>query len=911
MAITQVSPNNGDGITWFSNSNNAALEHNNLQAGDVVFILVHRRRTSGTATSTTPATIITGSSPQDINSSFRSIDNVLQSSPIVDWYINPNRNNARMAAGVFQFVVTANDLTSGRLALTFSFGSSLRQGLAIVAFRGVDTGTYFSTTTSGSNELLCTSTDSGPDNAIEFTAPNATADSNFWNSNTGNLDVPHTVLAMGAFGRTDFDANSGTTGWSPAFNLAGTNSFIDSGSNHTLLGMYQNFSTFGTANMDNVSVTTSNNNQRSFSFWIVLREAATATDHAEAFTDSASATDALSVIHGVAHTFSETDSASVADTLAVVETGTAHTFAETDSGSASDSLTTVETGTDHTFSQTDSATASDSLTVVETGTDHTFSQTDSATSADLLTRGHGRLFSETDSASVTDSLSVVETGTDHTFGETDSASASDSLTAIETGVANTFNETDSASAADSLTTLETGTSHTFGETDSASVVDALTAQEVGTQHTFGETDTSSVADTLTTQRDAVFTATDQSTVADTLVTADQGQSFFDETDSATVSDTLEAVRSTPHTFSESDSASASDSLSVTETGTAHTFSETDSASVADALLSPVQRILAFTDAASCADALETGKEQTLSFADSASASDELAVIKSAFFVVTDSTSASDLLTSVSGQNIEITDSATAGDELTAEGPVVKNAEITLFGLGGLDLTLLTKDQAMSVLNIWNTALTSLGVTTIKAVDEGSPQQVLLTNVFPLFKQQFLADHVWNGAKKTKKLSSLTDNAGAVVTPVSRWSYAYVLPTDAVRIWRLNGLENQPNYVGGFANNLWEIESVVSDEGTANEATTRCLCTDEGTATVEYVFDVPDANVGTLLSPLVKHAMGKALAVYVAQNFGKNSTEIAQLEALAKEAVLAAKGVDGQEGTPQIMSNTSLLGVRYL
>ena len=189
--------------------------------------------------------------------------------------------------------------------------------------------------------------------------------------------------------------------------------------------------------------------------------------------------------------------------------------------------------------------------------------------------------------------------------------------------------------------------------------------------------------------------------------------------------------------------------------------------------------------------------------------------------------------------------------------------------------------------------------------------MLLTNVFPLFKQQFLADHVWNGAKKTKKLSSLTDNAGAVVIPVSRWSYAYVLPTDAVRIWRLNGLENQPNYVGGFANNLWEIESVVSDEGTANEATTRCLCTDEGTATVEYVFDVPDANVGTLLSPLVKHAMGRALAVYVAQNFGKNSTEIAQLEALAKEAVLAAKGVDGQEGTPQIMSNTSLLGVRYL
>ena len=260
---------------------------------------------------------------------------------------------------------------------------------------------------------------------------------------------------------------------------------------------------------------------------------------------------------------------------------------------------------------------------------------------------------------------------------------------------------------------------------------------------------------------------------------------------------------------------------------------------------------------------------------------------------------------------QIADEINASDSVFVQQPQKTEVTVTIFGNGGIDPNLLKEAQAMSVLNIWNTALTTLGITTIQSINEGSPQQVLLSNVFPLFKQQFLADHVWNGGKKTKKLSLLTDNAGEVVFPVSRWSYAYVLPSDSVRIWRLNGLENQPNYTGGFANNLWEIEVVVSDEDTANEASTRCLCTNESTATVEYVFDVPDGNLGLLLSPLVKHAMGRSLAVYVAQNFGKNSTEIAQLEALAKEAVLAAKSVDGQEGTPQIMSNTSLLGVRYL
>ena len=967
-------------------------------------------------------------------------------------------------------VLTSSDISSGLLTLYWTNGGGIdvRGNFALSVFRGVDTSNIMVNGTPSSSQIK-------PINSVTFSTVVDSANNNdtftwaSWNTNyntnvtnTGNYPGEVTAFAIGSCDRGNFNDNTFTGGQDATQQLASDNVTVNPigeyhGAGVSTLQLIRSFAslsdaTTGTNNLAtpwSVTSTGSGDNHRDCTFWFLLPAAATATDHVETITDSASATDTLSVIHGVAqtstetdastvtdtlsaihgvartstetdsatttdtlsaihgvshaftatdastttdtltvletgtahtfartdsssvsdslttvetgtdHTFSQTDSATANDTLTVLETGTAHTFTrtdsasstdlltvvetgtdhtfsrtdsastsdvltatetaggtphtfgETDSASASDSLATVETGTDHTFSQTDSATASDSLTVVETGTAHTFSQTDSATSADLLTRGHGRLFSETDSASVTDSLSVVETGTNHTFSKTDSVSASDSLTATEAGVANTFNETDSASATDSLTTLETGTSHTFGETDSASVVDSLTTQEVGTQHTFGETDTSSVADTLTTQHDAVFIATDQSTVADTLATSTQGQSFFNETDSVSVEDTLEVVRSTSHTFSETDSTTTNDSLITTETGTAHVFSETDSASTSDLLSSVAQRVAEFIDSALVSETLVSGKQQFFNVTDTNSASDELTVFKSSFFVVTDSTETNDSLLIVSGQVVEITDSATSGDTLIADGPVVKEAEITLFGLGGLDFTLLTEDQAMSVLNVWNTALTSLGITTIKSTDEGSPQQVLLSNVFPLFKQQFLADHVWNGAKKTKQLSALTDNAGAVVAPVSRWTHAYLMPTDAIRIWRLNGLENQPNYVGGMAINLWEVESIVTDEGTENEDTRRCLCTNEGIAKVEYVFDVPDGKIGSLLSPLVKHAMGRSLAVYVAQNFGKNSTEIAQFEALAKEAVLSAKGVDGQEGTPQIMSNTSLLGVRYI
>jgi hypothetical protein len=88
-----------------------------------------------------------------------------------------------------------------------------------------------------------------------------------------------------------------------------------------------------------------------------------------------------------------------------------------------------------------------------------------------------------------------------------------------------------------------------------------------------------------------------------------------------------------------------------------------------------------------------------------------------------------------------------------------------------------------------------------------------------------------------------------------------------------------------------------------------LCTEESTARIEYVFDV--RNNIDLLGPLTQHAMGLSLAAFVATNFGKSASEIAQLEAQAKEAVTAAKGVDGQEGTPQMFGDTSLLRVRSL
>ena len=90
---------------------------------------------------------------------------------------------------------------------------------------------------------------------------------------------------------------------------------------------------------------------------------------------------------------------------------------------------------------------------------------------------------------------------------------------------------------------------------------------------------------------------------------------------------------------------------------------------------------------------------------------------------------------------------------------------------------------------------------------------------------------------------------------------------------------------------------------------RCLLTDEGTVMLEYMFDVGDANI-TLLSPMTRWAMGMALAAHAAPNFGKSQQDIAMLQERADKALLDAKGVDGQEGTPQIFQTTPILDSRY-
>ena len=227
--------------------------------------------------------------------------------------------------------------------------------------------------------------------------------------------------------------------------------------------------------------------------------------------------------------------------------------------------------------------------------------------------------------------------------------------------------------------------------------------------------------------------------------------------------------------------------------------------------------------------------------------------------------------------------------------------VTIDGVGDLTHNLLKRSEIMSLEEIWNTGLTQLGVGTVdSAVSDQTAQAILLRKVWDNFRKQFVSDHAWNGCKTTAALTAL---ANSDFKDTTRWGNVFSLPSDYLRALTVNG---HPNQAGNAERIMWEIEIVSDSSG----AKSRCICTNQSTVKLEYVFDPGDANIGTFLAPAMKHALGLAFAAFVAPNFGKSANDITLIEQKAREALLKARGIDGQESSGIFFGPSELVESRY-
>lgn len=194
---------------------------------------------------------------------------------------------------------------------------------------------------------------------------------------------------------------------------------------------------------------------------------------------------------------------------------------------------------------------------------------------------------------------------------------------------------------------------------------------------------------------------------------------------------------------------------------------------------------------------------------------------------------------------------------------------------------------MGTLNVYNCAAIALGLPPLTAETDNTPHARILRAKYPNYRRKFLASHPWNGAKTTRALNKLA------AEPVARWDAQYTLPSDYLRALTVNGFANEIDKEA-----KWEVE--VRPDGLE-----RILLSNETTIKLEYIRDV---NVA-VLSAEAQDAMGLGLALQVAAFFHKTVPQIRQLRARADAALEEARGSDGQEQSPLIRADSSLLDAR--
>jgi hypothetical protein len=125
-------------------------------------------------------------------------------------------------------------------------------------------------------------------------------------------------------------------------------------------------------------------------------------------------------------------------------------------------------------------------------------------------------------------------------------------------------------------------------------------------------------------------------------------------------------------------------------------------------------------------------------------------------------------------------------------------------------------MASSEVSICNLALGKLGAGTIIALDEESTEARVCRLHYAQTRDEVLRHHRWNFAIKPETL------VRDVEVPIFGWAFAYVLPTDCLRVLEMNAWDMSKR------EGTWEVEG-------------RWLVTNAETADIRYIQRVTDCN----------------------------------------------------------------------
>lgn len=188
----------------------------------------------------------------------------------------------------------------------------------------------------------------------------------------------------------------------------------------------------------------------------------------------------------------------------------------------------------------------------------------------------------------------------------------------------------------------------------------------------------------------------------------------------------------------------------------------------------------------------------------------------------------------------------------------------------------------SEVSIVNVALSRLGEQPIASLGDDSIAARTANRIYATERDSLLRAHPWNFAIKRSALGLL---AG---TPAYAWSYQYELPNDCLRVLAMNDDEEC-----GDPGDVFKVEG-------------RMLLTNEGTASIRYVAQITDTSQ---FDSLFVDCLAQKLAAELADPLTGSTTRADEHMKKYLLKLQDAQTIDGQEGSPDIMVDNSLIDVR--
>ena len=183
------------------------------------------------------------------------------------------------------------------------------------------------------------------------------------------------------------------------------------------------------------------------------------------------------------------------------------------------------------------------------------------------------------------------------------------------------------------------------------------------------------------------------------------------------------------------------------------------------------------------------------------------------------------------------------------------------------------------INICSQALLKIGASSITSFEDGTAEAEVAGNLYPYIRDALLSSYPWSFALTQTKLARLEN------TPIADFSYAYLLPSDFLRI-----------VSAGYGN---------KGRGTEYKIVKDCIYTNLPQLNLTYLCRPDESNFPAYFC----EALINKLAYEFCIPLTESTTRAEFLSKIAEDSVNRARSIDAQQSTPSKFEDFSLVEVR--